>query len=1039
MRAAPGVLTLSPEQAAAAHAGPEGAFLIAAGPGTGKTFTATERFCWLVEQGVAPDRILTVTFNDRAADELRQRITRELGGRRPDLGPEILDGAWIGTFHGVCARLLDEFAYLVGAPREQRVLDETGQRLFEQRLVARLRSGAAAPLDPDSFTALSVEDLDDLLRSGLRFLLKLKGRGITPERFRTRALELHAQQPGTPPPHPGFAGPPGRPTPASPDLPAERGRGREAGGDDASHAELEAIEVLFLVYRTYEDALRAEGLRDFDDLILEVIDALERVPEFRRRCRERFRFLLVDEFQDTNRIQLDLIRLLAAESFGNVAAVGDAKQSIYGWRDAEIENIRTRFPGRRLPLTHNRRSYQEILDCATDFIRRDPDFAAEPDLVATRGSGARPVTVVMAPDSRTEARSVAETIRRLNVGGRAFSDIAILAHSIRMLPREFEDELRRQGIPYLTSGGSGFFDRQEIKDVLALLRLTENPMDDGALVRVLQGPIVRLPDRGMYRLAARRFGHSGMRLRDCFEASGREGFPELDAKVAAQATRLIELTDRLGRLRDALTVADILNRLLEETGYLRWAELRAQRDGSPRALLNLRKVFQLASRFERDLTLAGIGDFVRHLDQVIDLELPVGEAAEEAATTDAVSLLTVHSAKGLEFPVVFLVNLRPPRPRDTERLFFDPDGLGFVMKYWRGDKHPRYKETSPGAPAVTLAIGERRRIVYVGLTRTKDALYVTATREEESSRDIEPGDHDHFAEILSWALAHPEAASVVEAEQLELPVARFADRGGADGSAVVTAVLDRLERMLPRRETPAAEATQSVELSFSQLHDFELCPVRYRFSQVWRVPAPPDDMLPLFVRAAGSSELGASVHAALAAWHSSGGDLLDLYHGPKAGQAMLAAYLAHPLAAAPTLGVEVEFNLRLGSTRVRGFVDRVCEIDGRTVLVDYKTNATLDARLIEAYSTQLRLYAVAARRGLVPGGSEPRLALFDMRRSRLIKVTPDDGAVEARIAAATARITAGNFELGPEHADRPCALCAYRPICADARVAASRS
>jgi DNA helicase-2/ATP-dependent DNA helicase PcrA len=1007
-------MTLSQEQAAAAHAGPDGAFLISAGPGTGKTFTATERFCWLVEQGVAPDRILTVTFNDRAAEELRQRITRELG-ERTRLGPEILDAAWIGTFHGTCARLLDEFAYLVGAPRELRVLDETGQRLFEQRLVARLRSGAAAPLDPDSFVALSVEDLDDLLRSGLRFLLKLKGRGITPDRFRTRALEQHAHHWDA-----SFNG---------------------AGGSDAAHAELEAIEVLFLVYQTYEDALRAEGLRDFDDLILEVIAALERVPEFRRRCRERFRYLLVDEFQDTNRIQLDLIRLLAADNFGNVSAVGDAKQSIYGWRDAEIENIRTRFPGRRLPLTHNRRSYQEILDCATDFIRRDPDFAAEPDLVATRGPGRRPVTVVMAPDSRSEARSVAEAIRRLNVGGRSFSDIAILSHSIRMLPREFEDELRRQGIPYLTTGGSGFFDRQEIKDVLALLRLTENPMDDGALVRVLQGPIVRLPDRGMYRLASRRFGRAGMRLRDCFEESGREGFPEMDAKVAAQATSLIELTDRLGRLRDALTVADMLNRLLEESGYLRWAELRAQRDGSPRALLNLRKVFQLASRFERDLALAGIGDFVRHLDQVIDAELPVGEAAEESATTDAVSLLTVHSAKGLEFPVVFLVNLRPPRPRDTERLFFDPDGLGFVMKNWRGEKHPRYKQTSPGAPGVALAMGERRRIVYVGLTRTRDALYVTATREEQSSRDVElgaSGEVDHFAEILSWALAHPEAASVVEAEQLELAVMRVADASGANGPAVVEEVLERWEQIRPRQEASVSEPGRGIELSFSQLHDFEVCPVRYRFSQVWGVPAPPDGMLPSFVRASGSSELGASVHAALAAWHSGGGDLLGIYRGPEAGREMLARYLAHPLAKAPTLGVELEFNLRLGQTRVRGFVDRVCEVDGRAALVDYKTNATLDARLIEAYSMQLRLYGLAARRGLLPGGSEPRLVLFDIRRANLIEVTPDDEAVTSRIAAATARIAAGDFALRPEHAERPCTLCAFRQICADARVAVSR-
>src|SRR5256885_11486822 len=190
-----------------------------------------------------------------------------------------------------------------------------------------------------------------------------------------------------------------------------------------------------------------------------------------------------------------------------------------------------------------------------------------------------------------------------------------------------------------------------------------------------------------------------MRLRDCFEESGREGFPEMDERGARQAARLIEITDRIGQLRDALTVADILNRLLEECGYMRWAEMRAQREGSRRALPNLRKVFQLAAFFERDLALAGVGDFVRHLDQVIDADLPVGEALQPVASTEAVSLLTIHSAKGLEFPVVFLVNLRPPRPRDTERLFFDSDGLGFVMQTWRGEKHPPFPLTVPGRAA----------------------------------------------------------------------------------------------------------------------------------------------------------------------------------------------------------------------------------------------------------------------------------------------------------------------------------------------------
>src|SRR5207302_1730174 len=166
---------------------------------------------------------------------------------------------------------------------------------------------------------------------------------------------------------------------------------------------------------------------------------------------------------------------------------------------------------------------------------------------------------------------------------------------------------------------------------------------------------------------------------------------------------------------------------------------------------------------------------------------------------------------------------------------FDPDNLGFVMKNWRGERHPRYVETSPGAPAVTLAVGERRRIVYVGITRAKDALYVTATREEPSAHEVGANgidEHDHFAEILSWALAHPESAAVVESEQLELPVSRLANGQVHDDPSVVAAVLDRLERIQLAAAAPAEARITPVELSFSQLHDFEVCPVRYRFAQV---------------------------------------------------------------------------------------------------------------------------------------------------------------------------------------------------------------
>jgi ATP-dependent exoDNAse (exonuclease V) beta subunit len=345
-------------------------------------------------------------------------------------------------------------------------------------------------------------------------------------------------------------------------------------------------------------------------------------------------------------------------------------------------------------------------------------------------------------------------------------------------------------------------------------------------------------------------------------------------------------------------------------------------------------------------------------------------------------------------------------------------------------------DTSPGAPAVALAIGERRRIVYVGLTRAKDVLYVTATREEPSVHDVGMNgidDHDHFAEILSWAVAHPESALVIESEQLELPVGRTLNGAVRDDPSVVAAVLDRLERISAGRVDATVAKSAAVELSFSQLHDFELCPVRYRFNQVWGVPAPPDDLQPAQVRAMGSTEIGSAVHEALAAWHSNGGELLDLYRGPALGRDMLARYLVHPLAQARTLAVESGFNMSVAGARVRGVVDRIGQIDGRTVLIDFKTNATLDEALLEAYRLQLRIYGLAAHRGLLPGGTDPALILFDLRQSVPHHVAPDDALVEHRVAIAARRIAAGDFRLGPEHENRPCRLCAYRPICPEAR------
>jgi ATP-dependent helicase/nuclease subunit A len=489
--------------------------------------------------------------------------------------------------------------------------------------------------------------------------------------------------------------------------------------------------------------------------------------------------------------------------------------------------------------------------------------------------------------------------------------------------------------------------------------------------------------------------------------------------------------ERVSSQQDALTVADVLNRLLAETGYLRHAELRAAREG-PRILFNLRKAFRMAAHFESGHERTG--DFIRHLDRMVEAEVPVPEA--EAASADAVRLLTIHAAKGLEFPVVFLVNLRPPRSRESERIFFDPDGAGLVLRWWRGTFHPRYKELEPAAAATALHRRERRRAVYVALTRASQALYVTASRTEAAIEDVDPeAEHDHFAEILGWARTHPESARLLAGEQLELPVLAA---GPPAPPLDVEGLVARLERLGRAAAAAPPPAGGELELSFTQLHSFEVCPVRYRLEQVWRVPAPPDELLPKPARRGGSA-LGALVHEAL----RRGGDVLAAFQEAaggyelsadelERGTGMLARYLSHPLAAAPTLGSEVEFTLRFDGVRVRGAVDRVAQAD-RTVLVDFKTNRTLDARLRDAYATQLRLYSLAAEQGLLPGDRSPRLVLFHLPSGEAIEVAPDPTAARARVLAAAAAIRSGDFELRPEHASRPCFLCAYRPACAHAR------
>jgi hypothetical protein len=257
-------------------------------------------------------------------------------------------------------------------------------------------------------------------------------------------------------------------------------------------------------------------------------------------------------------------------------------------------------------------------------------------------------------------------------------------------------------------------------------------------------------------------------------------------------------------------------------------------------------------------------------------------------------------------------------------------------------------------------------------------------------------------------------------------------------------LIDRVEILAEAETNTVALPAPAVRLSFSHLHTFEICPVRYELSEVLGLPTIADELLARPARR-GGSKLGSAIHAALGAWHrSQGGDLLDIFDGlaepyaitdqeMKDGRAMMNLYLAHPLSTAPTLGVEVEFNLRLEGVELRGFVDRICELDGRSWLLDYNTSRDAGRVLLNTYSTQLRLYEVAAKEGLLPGGPTPVLSLFRLRTGDAIRVESNPNDARARVGRAVAAIRSGRFELGPEHADRPCFTCSYSPICSQSR------
>ncbi|HEX5387624.1 MAG TPA: UvrD-helicase domain-containing protein [Gemmatimonadales bacterium] len=676
----------------------EGPMLVLAGAGSGKTRVLTSRIASLIERhGVPPDRIFAVTFTNKAAGEMKERIGRLLA-RDPS-------GLWIGTFHALSARLLRREAELLGFTRNFTIYDED-DRLS---LVKRLLDQAGHP--PRLFPPRAIVGL----------MSNAKNRMVAP-------------------------------------------------ADLARNAPFDRVaQVAAEIYAAMGPALRSANAMDFDDLLLHPLALFDAHPDRLAAWQRRFSFVLVDEFQDTNRAQYLLVRALGAH--GNVFVVGDDDQSIYGWRGAEVRNMREferDFPSARLVrLEENYRSTQVILDAANGVIAENSGRIGK--TLRTRRAGGDAVTLVAAADERDEAEwIVRELERRAAAGEHGYREMAVL-YRTNAQSRAFEDAFRRAGVPYRLIGAISFYERREVKDLLAYLRLIANPADDEAFLRAVAVPKRGIGDTSTATVASAA-AQWGRPLLETARIADRVSDLRPNARDALR--RFAELIDTLAARFAGLAPAALLEQLIAALDYE--TVLLAEGPEGAERWENVRELIASAAEWSEVVTADADVD-ATPLERFLAEAALVSAPDKITGAADGITLMTLHTAKGLEWPVVVLAGLEHglfPLARAAE----EPDGME-----------------------------EERRLCYVGLTRAKDKLYLTWARARRRGGELRPGVPSSFLRALPPAIVDERRTNALWAPGWDVGLRGRGARSAASGG---TAAFRARAGDIAPAEAAAEEASQ---------------------------------------------------------------------------------------------------------------------------------------------------------------------------------------------------------------------------------------
>jgi DNA helicase-2/ATP-dependent DNA helicase PcrA len=963
----------------------QGPLLVVAGAGTGKTTVLIDRLAYLiVEKKISSEAILLLTFTEKAAGELEERADKILPYGYTDL--------WINTFHGFGEKILRDYGLEIGLSPSFKLLNQTEEWVLIKKNLERFALDYYRPLgNPTKF----ISEL-------IRHFSRLKDENISVAEYSDYADKL--------------------------------------SGDDLDELEISRLKELARAYDTYNQLLLENEFLDFGDLIVYLLKLFKERPNILNFYRRQFKYIMVDEFQDTNLAQYELVRLLAAPA-NNLTVVGDDNQSIYKFRGASLSNIlqfKDDYPqAKEIVLNENYRSRQEILDYAYNFIQHNNPNTLECKLKISKQLKAanpefKPKTNFSAvnffnfQNQEEELAFVVEKIKELHSDGKlvSFSDFAILVRA-NDTATAYVKELSRQNIPNQFMSWRGLYYKPIILDVLAYLRLLDNYHESAALFRILNLEAFRVSHTDLIainKMAARK-------VWSLYEALEHiEQISDVSGESVSNIKKLLTQIKEHSALVASLSPSQIFLRFAYDSGLLKSLDY----DADIEIFSYLNQFYQKMKKLEESEADLKLPDFLA----AINLELQAGESGSlklDFLDSDCVRIMTIHGAKGLEFKYVFLVNLvdkKFPTIARSEKISL-PDELVKEKIPLAGDFH----------------LEEERRLFYVAITRAKDQLFLTGAKDYGGAREKKPS--RFIAEMGLTNIIEPEISLSQKNEFLR-----------------DLHYLNTREALVVKAKTPAELYPLPAKFSFSQLAAFATCPLQYKFAFVLKIPAASDKSSLIFgrvlhntlynfllpaLRVRQEALPGLAAKAKIAAAELFGEQrLLELYEefwqddgyrsksdrekyklkGTKALQQFFSDYSQN--ANREILLLEKNFSFKIGSDIIKGAIDRVDRLaDGSLEIIDYKTGKDKE-KLEFKDKRQLILYQLFLEEFL--GAKVSCLSYYFLESGEKLSFTAtakDITNLRLEVAKEIAAIKKREFPAKP---GLMCQFCDFNSICESAQI-----